>query len=77
MDLVRPLPTAPGNLCYAVVAVEYFTKLIEAKPLATITSQTIKRFFYQQIICRFGVLRELIVDNETQFDSEVLKEFCM
>jgi hypothetical protein len=35
MGLVGPLPTAPGNLRYTVVAVEYFTKWIEAKPLAT------------------------------------------
>ena len=48
MDLVGPLPTALGNLRYAVVAVEYFTKWIEAKPLATITSQTIKKFFWQK-----------------------------
>jgi hypothetical protein len=26
MDLVGPLPTALGNLRYAVVAIEYFTK---------------------------------------------------
>jgi len=45
MDLVGPLPTALGNLHYVVAAVEYFTKWIEAKPLATITSQTVKRFF--------------------------------
>ena len=59
-----------------VVAVEYFTKWIEAKPLATITSQTVKKFFWQQIICCFGVPRELTVDNRTQFDSEVFKDFC-
>ena len=28
-------------------------------------------------MCRFGVPRELTVDNITQFDSEVFKEFCM
>ena len=52
-------------------------KWIEAKLLATITSQTIKRFFWQQIICRFGVPRELTIDNGTQFDCEAFKEFCM
>jgi hypothetical protein len=77
MDLVGPLPTAPRNLCYVVVAVEYFIKWIEAKPLATITSQTVKKFFWQQVICRFVALRELTVDNRTQFDSEVFKDFCM
>jgi hypothetical protein len=77
MDLVGPLPTTPGNLCYAVVAIEYFTKWIEAKPLATITSQSVKKFFWQQIICRFEVPMELTMDNGTQFDSEAFKEFFM
>ena len=77
MDLVEPLPTAPGNLCYMMVVVEYFTKRIEAKPLATIISQTVKRFFWQQIICHFKVPIELIVDNRTQFDCEAFKEFYM
>jgi hypothetical protein len=37
LDLLGPLPPAQGNLKYVVVAVEYFSKWIEAKPLATIT----------------------------------------
>jgi hypothetical protein len=60
MDLVGPLPTALGNLRYVVVA-----KWIEAKMLASITSQSVKKFFWQQIICRFGVPMELTVDNGT------------
>jgi hypothetical protein len=46
-----------------VVEVEYFTKWIEARPVATITSATIRKFFWQQIIYRFGVPKELTVDN--------------
>jgi hypothetical protein len=41
LDLLGPLPPAQGNLKYIVVAVEYFLKWIEAKPLATITSTTV------------------------------------
>jgi hypothetical protein len=63
MDIVGPLPTAQGNFKFVVVAVEYFTKWIEVIPLATITSVTIRKFFWQQIISRFGVPRELTVDN--------------
>jgi hypothetical protein len=43
--LLGPLPPAQGNLKYVVVAVEYFSKWIEAKPLATITSATVQKFF--------------------------------
>jgi transposase InsO family protein len=33
-------------------------------------------FFWQNIICRFGVPRELTVDNGKQFDSYTFKEYC-
>jgi hypothetical protein len=45
LDLLGPLPPAQGNLKYVVVAVEYFSKWIEVKPLATITSVTVQKFF--------------------------------
>jgi hypothetical protein len=45
LDLLGPLPPTRGNLRYVVVAVEYFSMWIEAKPLATITSATVQKFF--------------------------------
>jgi hypothetical protein len=65
LDLLGPLPPAQGNLRYVVVAVEYFSKWIEAKPLATITSATVQKFFWQNIVCRFGVPKAITVDNGT------------
>jgi hypothetical protein len=76
MDIAGLLPTAQGNFKFVVVVVEYFTKWIEARPLATITSATIRKFFWQQIICRFGVPRELTVDNGKQFDCQDFREYC-
>jgi ribonuclease HI len=76
LDLLGPLPSAQGNLKYVVVAVEYFSKWIEAKPLATITSATVQKFFWQNIVCRFGVPKAITVDNGTHFDAETFKDFC-
>jgi hypothetical protein len=73
--LLGPLPPAQGNLKYVVVVVEYFSKWIEAKPLATITSVTVQKFFWQNIVCRFGVPKAITVDNRTQLDAEAFKEF--
>jgi hypothetical protein len=74
--LVRPTPPAQGNLKYVMVVVEYFSKWIEAKPLATITSVTVQKFFWQNIVCCFGVPKAITVDNGTQFDAKTFKDFC-
>jgi transposase InsO family protein len=58
-----------------VVVVEYFSKWVEAKPLLSITSATIQKFFWQNIVCHFGVPHEVSVDNGKQFYSADFKEF--
>jgi hypothetical protein len=39
IDIVGPFPKAPGRIKFLLVAIDYFTKWIEAKPLATITGR--------------------------------------
>jgi transposase InsO family protein len=63
-------------LKYVVVEVEYFSKWIEAKPLATITLAIVQKFFWQNIVYRFGVPKAITVDNGTQFDAKTFKTFC-
>jgi hypothetical protein len=76
LDIVGPLPMAQGNLKFTFVAVEYFTKWIEARAVSTITSKTAQKFFWQNIICRFRVPSELTVDNGKQFNNQDFRDFC-
>ena len=75
MDIVGPLLPAPRNLRFAIVALEYFTKWIEAKALAKITSGTLISFIWQRIICRFSVSTYITVDNGKQFDCTDFRNF--
>jgi hypothetical protein len=75
-DIVGPLPIAQGNLKFTFVIIQYFTKWIEARAVSTITSKTTQKFFWQNIMCRFGVPSELTVDNGKQFDSKDFRELC-
>ena len=43
-DLSGPMPTARPSFKYAVVAVNYFTKLGKAKPLVVISSKKVQEF---------------------------------
>jgi transposase InsO family protein len=44
--------------------------------LATITLATVQKFFWQNIVCRFGVPKAITIDNGTQFNAETFKTFC-
>ena len=61
---------------FLVVGIDYFTKLVEAEPLASITQQNVKNFVWKNIVCRFGVPRVLVSDNGRQFDNVLFKDFC-
>jgi hypothetical protein len=65
------MPTAQGNLKFAFIAVEYFTKWIEARAVSTITTKTAQKFFWQNIVSHFRVPSELTVDNGKQFCDSI------
>jgi hypothetical protein len=43
--MVGPLPKAPGGFTHVFVAIDKFTKWIEARPLTKITSNEAVNFF--------------------------------
>ncbi|XP_074352114.1 uncharacterized protein LOC141691276 [Apium graveolens] len=58
-----------------MVAIDYFTKWIEVKVLVKITTKQISQFFWENVICRFGIPRILVTDNGRQFDDEEFKNY--
>ncbi|KAL0439920.1 UNVERIFIED_CONTAM: hypothetical protein Slati_2475000 [Sesamum latifolium] len=63
MDIVGPFPLAAGQRKFLLVAIDYFTKWVEAEPLARITEGEVMKFIWKNIVCRFGIPREIISDN--------------
>ncbi|XP_020421438.1 uncharacterized protein LOC109949730 [Prunus persica] len=76
IDLIGTMPQGKGQVKYAVVAVDYFTKWVEAEPLATITAAKKEDFVWTHICCRFGIPYAIITDNGRHFDSELFRQFC-
>ena len=75
LDIMGPFPTALRQLKFLVVGIDYFTKWVEAEPLATITEKSIRTFVWRNIICRFGIPRVLVSDNGKQFDNNAFRNF--
>jgi hypothetical protein len=73
--IVGNLTLAQDSYTFAIVAVKYFTKWIEAKLVTNISTVTIKKFVWQNIIRRFGVTRAITIDNAKQFNNDMFKDF--
>ncbi|KAJ4790334.1 Pol-polyprotein [Rhynchospora pubera] len=76
IDILGPFPTARANLRFLIVAVEYFTKWIEAKPLVLITSPQVADFVKHNIVYRYGIPHTIISDNGRQFTGAPFQDMC-
>ncbi|XP_020421267.1 uncharacterized protein LOC109949604 [Prunus persica] len=70
MDLIGKIyPASNQQHCFIIVATDYFTKWVEAKPVKTTTSQEIIIFIEEQIIQRFGIPESITTDRGSSFIS--------
>ncbi|XP_050242167.1 uncharacterized protein LOC126691141 [Quercus robur] len=67
---------AAGNKRWLLVGMDYFTKWVEAEPLANIRDMDAKRFIWKNIVTRFEIPCTLISDNGLLFDSKAFKRYC-
>jgi hypothetical protein len=65
----------PGGHVYMLVAVDKFTKWVEAAPVTTQDS-TAAINFIKSIVFRFGVPHNIITDNGTNFTLKEFKSYC-
>ncbi|XP_065007550.1 uncharacterized protein LOC135638364 [Musa acuminata AAA Group] len=75
LDLLGPFPPASGQRKYIIVGVDYFTKCVEAEPLATITERQIEKFIWRNLVTRFGLPKTIITNNGPQFTRRRFREF--
>ncbi|VFQ71851.1 unnamed protein product [Cuscuta campestris] len=75
IDIVGALPKGIAQARWIVVAIDYFTKWVEAEPLAGITGRQMIDFVGTNILCRFGVPKQIISDNGTQFEEAEFQDF--
>ena len=77
IDIVGPLPQGKDQVKFLLVAIDYFTKWVEAEALATIMEVEIQIFVWKNIIYRFRIPLMIISDNGRQFDSQAFRDFCL
>ena len=75
LDMVGPFKTARGGLTHLLVAVDKFTKWVEANPIKKLNGPTALTFI-ADITVRYGIPHSIITDNGTNFAKGALARFC-
>ena len=60
---------------FLVIEIDYFTKWVEAEPLATIMEKNVRNFVWKSIIYHFEIPKVFIFENGKQFDNHAFKDF--
>jgi transposase InsO family protein len=74
--LVYLFKKAKGRFTHIFVAMDKFTKWIEVKPIASITTAKVVEFI-KEIMYMFDVPNNIITNNGTQFTAREFEEFCV
>jgi hypothetical protein len=73
MDLVGPFKKAKGGFTDNFIAVDTLTKWIEVKSTTSLTTSKAVEFI-REIMYRFGVPNNIIIDNGTQFTAREFRD---
>ena len=76
LDFVGPFKPAAvriGNR-YIIVATDYCTEWVEAKPLRDNTTASTTKFLYENKWCRFGYPIELVSDQGTHLITKIIHD---
>jgi transposase InsO family protein len=69
------LPRASGGFRFLFIAINMFTKWMEAMPVVNITQEATVKFL-QSIIYKFSIPKWVLIDNGTQFKGTKFARCC-
>src|SRR3954470_10271251 len=72
INIMGPLPKTLSGYRYIVVAIDHFTKWVEARTIEEADAQYITLFLYEDIICHHGVPTILSPDKGTEFVNKMI-----
>ena len=77
MDVVGLIePSTSNGHRFILVAIDYFTKWVEAASYKSVTKKVVANFVRNNLICRFGVPESIITDNGANLNSHLMRDIC-
>jgi len=69
-------PKTSNGHRFILVAIDYFTKWVEAASYANVTRKVVVKFIKKELICRYGIHERIITDNATNLNNQMMSELC-
>ncbi|RDX90054.1 Pol polyprotein, partial [Mucuna pruriens] len=77
LDIIGPIePKASNGHRFILVAIDCFTKWVEAASYSSVTKSVVVKFIKRDIICRYGLLVHIIINNRTNLNNKMMAELC-
>jgi hypothetical protein len=77
MDFTTFHPTLDRGNKYIIMAIDYFTKWVDAIAMFSNDGGTITLFKFNKVITRFRVLREIVTNHESHFQNNIMLELTL
>ncbi|RDX73647.1 Retrovirus-related Pol polyprotein, partial [Mucuna pruriens] len=75
--MIGPIePKASNGHRFILVAIDYFTKWVEATSYASVMRSMVVRFIKRDIICWYGLPAHIITNNGTNLNNKMMTELC-
>lgn len=73
MYILRPIDPPSRHKNYIIVCTNYLTKWAEIKAVKAATEKKVAKFVRENIFYKFGYPREVLIDQEAQFMSNLIE----
>ncbi|XP_049368396.1 uncharacterized protein LOC125833293 [Solanum verrucosum] len=77
MDVSVPIePPASHEHLFFLVAIDYFTKWVEALTYKAMAKKVVTDFVHNNIVGRFGIPESIITNNAANLNSDLMRKTC-
>ena len=75
MDVIGPItPKSSNSHRFILVAIDYFTKWVEAESYVRVTKEVVMRFVNNNLVCQFGLPESIISKNTKNLKNDMMTE---
>ncbi|RDX83652.1 Gag-Pol polyprotein, partial [Mucuna pruriens] len=69
-------PKASNGHHFILVAIDYFTKWVEATSYPSVTKKVVIKFIKRNTFCRYGKSSHIITNNGTNLNNKMMTKLC-